>query len=155
MQLSKNFWLSEFTKSQAATRRGLSNVPGPSEIAALRDLVENVLQPIRDHFRVPVSISSGYRSAAVNRAVGGTGTSQHTKGQAADIEVSGVSNRDLAEWIRDNLPFDQVILEGYNAAEGPNSGWVHVSYRKNSPRRSVLTAQFINGRAHYSRGINA
>lgn len=154
MQLSKNFWLAEFTQSQVATRLGISNNPNPHEIAALRQLAENVLQPIRDHFGKPVVINSGFRSPQVNHRIGGAASSQHTRGEAADIEIPGVSNLELAKWIRDNLEVDQLILEGYNPLVGPSSGWVHVSWRAN-PRQSVLTATFTNGRAHYSRGINA
>jgi len=155
MQLSKNFWLDEFIKSQAATRLGLSNTPDAEHLKNLTALTQNVLQPIRDHYKKPVIINSGYRSPAVNRAVGGTGTSQHSRGEAADIEIPGVSTVDLARWIRDNLKFDQLILEGYDPAQGPNSGWVHVSYNTTRLRHSVLTARFVGGRAHYSKGIYA
>jgi len=153
MQLSKNFWLSEFTKSQTATRLGLINMPNSAEIAALRQLSERVLQPIRDHFGKPVVINSGYRSAVVNQRIGGAASSQHTRGEAADIEIPGISNFELADWIRKNIEFDQLILEGYNPAAGPSSGWVHVSYN-NAPRKSVLTATFQNGRASYTGGLN-
>ncbi len=102
MQLSKNFWLAEFTQSQVATRLGISNNPNPHEIAALRQLAENVLQPIRDHFGKPVVINSGFRSPRVNHQIGGAASSQHTRGEAADIEIPGVSNLELAKWIRDN-----------------------------------------------------
>ena len=155
MQLSKNFWLEEFLKSQAATRFGLSNKPSPEYVENLRELAVNILQPIRDHFKLPVIINSGYRSAAVNRAVGGSATSQHSVGEAADIEIPGITTVALAKWIQDNLNFDQLILEGFDPRQGPNSGWVHVSYSNKRARKSVLTATFTGGKASYANGINA
>ena len=141
LKFSENFNLVEFTKSQTAERRNIKNIPGPAEIAALQELVTKVLQPVRDHFKRPMSINSGYRSPELNAAIGGARTSQHTKGQAADIEIAGISNYELASWIADNLSFDQVILEFYDPAEGPNSGWVHVSYVDDSSnRKQKLTA---------------
>jgi zinc D-Ala-D-Ala carboxypeptidase len=154
MQLSKNFFLGEFTKSQTATRFGLENSPTQDQIAALTDLAKNVLQPVRDQFG-PVTISSGFRSAALNRAIGGSSTSQHSRGEAADFEAVGISNLRVAEWIRDNLEFDQLILEGFNPAQGANSGWIHVSYTTSGQnRKQVLTARFVGGRAQYSKGLN-
>lgn len=150
LKLSENFNMVEFTKSQTAERRNIKNIPGPAEIAALQSLVTEVLQPVRDHFKRPMSINSGYRSPELNAAIGGARTSQHTKGQAADIEIPGVANYDLAVWIAENLDFDQLILEFYDPAEGPNSGWVHVSYvDKGSNRKQRLTAlkggKYVNG----------
>ncbi|NES80891.1 MAG: DUF882 domain-containing protein [Moorea sp. SIO2B7] len=125
MQLSKNFYLSEFTKSQTASRRGINNQPGEREIANLKLLCEKVLQPTRDHFNQPIIISSGYRSPKLNRAINGSSTSQHMQGQAADFEIPGIDNYDLAYWIWKNLNYDQLILEFYT---GGNSGWVHCGY---------------------------
>lgn len=151
MKLSKNFSLSEFTKSQTASRRGISNKPGPHHVDNLSELVQNVLQVVRDHFG-PVVISSGFRSRELNAAIGGTNNSQHSKGEAADFEVIGVSNAVVAEWIRDNLEFDQLILEFYTPGE-PNSGWVHVSYKEDNNRNEVLTAVKEGGRVVYKRGL--
>lgn len=128
MQLSKNFYLSEFVSSQTASRFRLDNTPTEKVISNLRLLTEKVLQPIRDHFEKPVIISSGYRSLAVNRAIGSTDKSQHIKGEAADFEIPNVDNYTLAKWIEKNLNYDQLILEFYT---GGNSGWIHVGY---SPR---------------------
>lgn len=128
MQLSKNFHLSEFTHSQVASRFGLNNTPTDKIIDNLKLLCEKVLQPIRDNYNKPVVISSGYRSSAVNRAVGGSNRSQHRFGQAADFTIPSVDNWDLAQWIWKNLNYDQLILEFYT---GGNSGWIHVGY---SPR---------------------
>lgn len=128
MQLSKNFHLSEFTRSQTASRQNIINVPNSHHILALKLLCEKVLQPIRDHFDKPVIISSGYRSPELNRAIGGSSKSQHMKGEAADFEITGIDNYELAKWIERNLNYDQLILEFYT---GENSGWIHVGY---SPR---------------------
>ena len=151
MNLSKHFSLAEFTKSQTAIRRGINNNPTAAHKAAMVALCENVLEPVRAHFGKPVKVSSGYRSRALNAAVGGSNSSQHSKGEAADIEIPGVDNRRLAHWIAANCPFDQLILEGAKRGN-PNAGWVHVSYGPRN-RRQQLTATFVNGRAQYSRGI--
>lgn len=126
MRLSKNFVLSEFTKSDLAVRFGLDNTPTDDALRNLQNLVDFVLQPIADHFK-KVIVRSGYRSPKVNQKAGGAENSQHMKGEAGDIEVPGVSNYDLAVWIEKNLEFDQLILEFYTSGI-PDSGWVHVSY---------------------------
>jgi hypothetical protein len=141
MKLSPNFHLSEFTKSQAAVRRGLDNRPGEAELSALRLLCEKVLEPTRAHFGKPLLISSGYRSPAVNRAIGGARNSQHVKGEAADFEIPGVSNVEVCRWMEVNLNYDQLILEFYIPGQ-PNSGWVHVSYRQ-PYRNQELTARRV------------
>jgi len=154
MKLSKNFSLAEFTKSQTAERKGIDNTPEGKHMDAAVALFEDVVQPVRDHFG-PTTINSGYRSPALNDAVGGSITSQHCKGQAADIEVPGVANADLANWIVENLEFDQVILEFYTKGI-PDSGWVHVSYKADGEnRKSILTASRVDGKTVYSEGINS
>lgn len=159
MQLSPHFHLSEFTASQTAARRGLDNTPSELAIANLARLCNQILEPTRKHFGRPVVISSGYRAPAVNRAVGGSGTSQHCKGEAADFEIPGVSNVVVAKWIAANLLFDQLILEFYTPGE-PNSGWIHASHA--APFRSqLLTAQRVRSnipgrmRTHYVSGLVA
>lgn len=144
MQITPHFSLAELTR----TTTGLGNHPTPVEIDRLRVLCVNVLEPIRAHFGRPVRVNSAFRSERVNRAVGGTPTSQHRLGEAADIEIGGVSNRDLARWIAANLDFDQVILENHDPRD-PSSGWVHVSYRVKRNRNQGLT--FAGGR--YVTGI--
>lgn len=140
MRLSKNFTLSEMTKSQTAERKGIHNYPSLTEIDNLIKLSEKVLQPVRDHFKKPVTINSGFRCLELNRALGSKDSSQHTKGMAADIEIAGVPNKELAEWIRDNLEFDQLILEFYYPEKNdPNSGWVHVSFNSENNRKQCLT----------------
>ena len=127
-------------KSQQGARLGLDNTPPPAVITALKTLCERVLEPVRKQFGRPMAINSGYRSPAVNKAVGGAADSQHVRGEAADIEIPGLANGDIAIWIRDNLAFDQLILEAYRPGQ-PSSGWVHVSFTTRQPlRKSVLTA---------------
>lgn len=145
--LSKNFTLAELTVSQAASRNGIDNIPGPAQIAALRLLCEKVLQPIRDHYGKPVVVSSGYRSPKVNRAVGGSPTSQHVAGEAADITVPGVSNYALCDWIHRNLNYDQLIYEFGEA------GWCHVSYSAKRLRNAELSAVKRAGKTVYLTGI--
>lgn len=136
MKLSRNFSLSELTKSQTALRMGIDNNPTPEGLYNLHLLCDNILQPLREHYGRPVTISSGYRSEDLCVAIGSSRKSQHAKGQAADFEVMGVDNKEVAEWIRDVLDFDQLILEFYEDGE-PNSGWIHCSYAEDN-RGSVL-----------------
>ena len=152
MRLSKNFMLAEFEKSQTAIRLGYNNEVPSQHLSNVRALVNNVLQPVRDQFG-PVTITSGYRSKFLNQAIGGSTRSQHCSGMAADFEVPGLSNYDLAVWIRDNLEFDQLILEGHRR-HVIGSGWVHCSYTEYTQnRKETLTAEFVNGRARYSKGL--
>lgn len=127
MQLSAHFTLAELTRSQTAARNGIDNTPDDRAIAALKALAQNILEPVRNHFGKPFSPSSGFRCPQLNFKVGSSPSSQHITGQAADFEVPDVSNLELAEWIRDNLAFDQLILEFYEPGK-PNAGWVHCSY---------------------------
>jgi len=154
MNLTKNFTLAEMTKSETALRHGIDNTPGEQEICALKVLAENVLQPIRDHFQKGVKINSAYRSPEVNQKVGGSRTSDHCRGQAADIEIPGVANAELAQWIVDNLEFRQVILEFYTQGI-PDSGWVHVSYVPEDNKKQVLTATKKDGKTVYLNGLVA
>lgn len=148
--LSANFTLQEMTKSQTATRQGIDNTPTDSHVNSLQSLCREVMEPVRDEFKRPVTVTSGYRSKALCKAIGSKATSQHAKGEAADFEISGVSNHKIAEWIRDNLEFDQLILEFYNP-KGPSSGWVHVSYKGvDVNRKECLT---YNGK-RYSKGLS-
>ena len=135
-QITKNFTLSELTYSDTAKKKNLDNMPSQTEYNNMKTLCEKVLQPIRDHFDKPLIINSCYRGKQLNEAVGGAKTSQHCKGQAADIEIKGMSNYDLACWIRDNMEFDQLILEFTdNIKNDINAGWVHVSYVSPSQNR--------------------
>jgi zinc D-Ala-D-Ala carboxypeptidase len=154
MKLSENFTLSEMTKSETALRHNLDNTPGDAEIANLKRLAERVLQPVRDHYKTGVKVNSGFRHPNVNAAVGGSKTSDHCQGQAADIEIPGVANADLAQWIVNNLDFTQVILEFYTPGV-PDSGWVHVSYVEGNLKKQVLTAMKENGKTVYKPGLIA
>ena len=151
MRLSKNFTLKEFTKSQTAERRGIDNTPNDEHLENAEFLFGNVVQKVRDNFG-PTTINSGYRGPELNEAVGGSKKSQHCHGQAADIEVPGVSNYEVAKWITDNCDFDQVILEFYTPGI-PDSGWVHVSYKQEGNRKSILTAMKENGKTVYKVGL--
>ena len=151
MRLSKNFTLAEFTKSQTATRRGIDNTPNDDHLEAAKELFENVVQPVRDNFGLTV-INSGYRGPDLNEAVGGSSKSQHCKGEAVDIECPGKSNYEIAKWIEDTLDFDQLILEFYTPGI-PDSGCVHVSYKPEGNRKSILTAMKENGKTVYKNGL--
>ena len=148
MNLSKNFSLSELTKSQTAERKGIDNVPSEEHIQNLIHLAETVLQPIRNEFGRPVVISSGYRSPELCEAIGSSSKSQHAKGEAADFEVPGMDNKVLATWISKNTEFDQLILEFYKEGD-PNSGWVHCSAVKEGTRKQVLKASKEEGKTKY------
>lgn len=127
MRLSYNFSLWEMTKSQTADRLRINNEPDEAQTENLRLLCKHGLEPVRKHYSVPIRPSSGFRSAALNEALGSGPNSQHTKGQAADFEVPWVDNMALALWIMDNVVYDQLILEYYKE-DVPNSGWIHLSY---------------------------
>ena len=145
MKLTENFTLQELIKSQTALRKGINNKPAsPDIVVNLQTLCEKVLQPVREHFGKPVTVNSGYRCPKLNKAIGSSSKSQHTKGLAADIEIPGVSNKELAEYIESNLPFDQLILEFYNGVD-PNSGWVHVSYVNDDKNRKQTLTINANG----------
>ena len=148
MKLSANFSLAELTKTNV---RQFDNTPSMQVIDNLQALVDNVLQPIRNKFG-PVTVTSGYRSPEVNKAIGGSATSDHCFGFAADFEVAGVDNKELARWVADNLKFKQLILEFYTKGV-PDSGWVHVSYDKTNLTQKVMTATKVGGRTVYSPGI--
>ena len=154
MQLTTNFSLHELTKSETALRLNLDNTPGPVETEYLKLLAENVLQPIRDHFQKGVKVNSGFRSIETNQATGGSSKSDHCKGQAADIEIPGVANSDLAQWIMDNLDYTQLILEFYTPGI-PDRGWVHVSYDPENLKKQELTAMKVAGKTQYVPGLVA
>jgi hypothetical protein len=154
MKLSPNFSLNELTQSETALRKGLDNEATPEIISALQLLAVNVLQPIRDHYVKGVKVNSGYRSPEVNASVGGSKTSDHCKGQAADIEIPGVANAELAEYIKERLQFTQLILEFYTQGV-PDSGWVHVSYDPSNLKKQVMTAVRRDGKTVYLPGLVA
>lgn len=142
LRLSDHFTLAEMTHSQTAVRSGLDNTPDEVTVQNLRQLVEHVLEPLRLYLGKPVLISSGYRSKAVNAAIGGAASSQHCLGQAADIQVHTLTVANLAQTIRQlGLPYDQLIDEF--------GDWVHVSYGPRQ-RREALIARKVNGKTIYT-----
>ncbi|VAW67852.1 hypothetical protein MNBD_GAMMA08-89 [hydrothermal vent metagenome] len=148
-KLSAHFTLAEMIKSETAARKGIDNMPPDDLIPKLKHLCEELLEPIRNHYGVPIRPNSGYRGVELNKEVGGSKTSQHCKAEAVDVEVPGVTNYDLAVWIKDNLKFDKLILEFYQPGV-PGSGWVHVSLKADEEvnREEVLTYSnrtFSNG----------
>ena len=153
-QLSANFTLKELTKSDTATRLGLDNTPDDAALENLKTLCEKVLQPVRDRFGKSVTVNSAYRSPESNAAVNGSKSSDHCKGMAADIEIAGIANADLAKWIMDNLDYTQLILEFYTQGI-PDSGWVHVSYDPNNLKKQELTAVKVAGKTQYLQGLQA
>ena len=149
MKLTENFSLNELTKSQTAERKGIDNTPSAEHQENLKSLCEMILQPIRDHFGQVVSVSSGYRSPELCVAIGSSTKSQHAKGQASDFEIFGVSNKELADWIDENLDYDQLILEYWKGEDEPNSGWVHCSFNTQGNRKQYLRAYKENGSTKY------
>ena len=149
MKLTQNFSLNELTKSQTAERKGIDNTPSTEHQENLKSLCEMILQPIRDHFGQVVSVSSGYRSPELCTAIGSKITSQHARGEAADFEIFGVSNKELADYIDQNLDYDQLILEYWKGDNEPNSGWVHCSYTDGNNRKQYLRAYKENGSTKY------
>jgi len=149
MNLTENVSLKELTKSESATRFGISNEPTEEALSNLQKLATHILQPIRDHFGKPLIITSGYRSPELCLKIGSTTTSQHTKGQASDFEIGGIANKDLSDWIHQNLDYDQLILEFWKP-EDANSGWVHCSYKgEGQNRKQYLRAFTENGKTKY------
>jgi hypothetical protein len=151
MKLSEHLSLSEVVRSESAKRRGISNMPTEAHIANFKLLAEKVFQPIREHFRCPIHISSGYRSKELNAAIGGSLTSQHCQGEAIDIDMdgtpNGVTNRMVFDYIKDNLEFDQLI---YEFGDANNPDWVHVSYESSGKqRKQILKAVRNNGKTSY------
>ena len=151
MKLSEHLDLSEVTRSDMAKRKGLSNMPTPEHIENFKKLAENIFEPIRKHFGVPIMISSGYRSKELNKAIGGSLTSQHCLGQALDLDMdgtpNGVTNKMVFDFIKDNLEYDQLISE-FGTKEKPD--WVHVSYNpKGKQRKQTLRAIKSGGKTAY------
>ena len=153
MHLSRNFSLSELTKSQTALRNGLDNKPSMEEIVALTVLCNNILQPVRDRYG-SFTPNSAFRTVELCKLVGSSEKSQHAKGEAADIEVVGTDNYELAEWIAKNLDFDQLILEFYNS-DDPSSGWVHVSHSrtKGEQRHDIRHTVVQDKKVKYKQGL--
>ena len=150
MKLSAHFDLGEFTRSESAKREGLDNTPTPEHLENIKILCEKVLEPIRLRFG-PINISSGYRGKMLNHFIGGSISSDHCVGRAADIDMddsgTGVTNTEIFNYIKDNLDYDQLIWE-FGTKEKPD--WVHVGYRGKDNRKQTLRATKVNGKSHYS-----
>jgi len=148
MQLSKHLSLAEVMRSETAKRKGVSNMPTPEHLENFKLLAEKVFEPIREHFGVPIHISSGYRSKELNKAIGGSLSSEHCEGRAIDIDVdgsaSGLTNKQVFDFIKENLDFNQLINEF-------DYSWVHVSYNPNGKqRKQVLNAVKVGGKTTYT-----
>ena len=152
MQLSEHLTLAEVTKSQTATRLGIDNDPDAHQLAALKAIAEHIFEPVRNHFGVPIGISSGLRSKALNQAIGGSSRSQHCHGQALDIDADiygGINNRNIFRYIQNHLDFDQLIWE---FGDDNNPAWVHVSFTDDDTNRGqTLRAIKENGKTKYIR----
>ena len=151
MKLSEHLDLAEVTRSETAKRKGISNEPTPEHLENFKKLAQNIFEPIRKHFGVPIHISSGYRSKALNTAIGGSLTSQHCSGEAIDIDMdgssNGVTNKMVFEFIKANLNFDQLIWE-FGTKDNPD--WVHVSFETTGKqRKQILRAYKSGGKTAY------
>lgn len=151
-KLSEHFTLGELVFSETADRKGLDNSPPMKVIPNLKRLCIGILEPIREYTGIPFRPNSGYRSPELNQEIGGSTNSQHCLGEAVDVEVSGISNFDLAKWIEENLDYDQLILECYRSGE-PTSGWVHVSLKSNSKHNRKITLTYTKRK--YANGLVA
>jgi hypothetical protein len=151
-QISKHLSLKECTYSPTAEKLGIvNNNPNKTHIENMKLLAEKVFEPIREHFDMPIKVTSVFRSFNLNQAIKGSITSQHCSGQAMDIDMSnvkGISNKDIFNFIKDNLNFDQLIWEFGNSKE---PDWVHVSYTNNVNRKQILKAKRINGKTIYEK----
>ena len=150
MKLTENFSLKEMTQSQTALKNNIDNEPNAEQIENLKQLCQTILQPIREDFQLPIKITSGFRSPELCEIIGSKSTSQHCANEcaAADFEIPGVDNLDLAIWIKSNLDIDQGILEFYREGE-PTSGWIHCSYAKEGNRNQWLKARREDGSVKY------
>ena len=150
MKISTHLSLSEVTRSDSAKRHGIDNTPTAEHLENFKLLADKVFEPIREHFGVPIFISSGYRSKALNSFIGGSASSQHCKGQAIDIDMDGgngeVTNRMVFDFIKTKLDFDQLIWE---FGTDFNPDWVHVSFVKSGNRKQKLKAVRSGGKTTY------
>ena len=153
MQLSEHLNLNEVTTSGTAKRLGIDNTPTPEHLANLKLVAEKIFEPIRKHFGKPIKVSSGYRSKALNAAVPGSSlTSQHCSGEALDLDqdgmTTGITNKMVFEYVKNNLNFDQLIWE---FGTDSNPDWVHVSWESTGKqRKQILKATRVNGVAKYT-----
>jgi len=147
MNLSRNFTLLELIKSDTAIRKGINNNPSAGQIENLKLLCENILQPVRDHFG-RVKVTSGFRSEQLCLVIGSSVNSQHAQGCAADFECVGVDNAEVADWSKNNLETDRLILEYYTPGE-PRSGGIHCSWVPENRREQFMLAYRSEGKTKY------
>ena len=147
--VSKNISYAEATRSDTAKRLGIDNTPDAEQLENMKRVAENVFQPLREHFGCPIYVSSFFRSEALNRAIGGSSSSTHMKGEAMDLDADvygKISNGVIFHYIKDNLEFDQLIWE---FGDGKNPDWVHVSLSRNNNRNQILVAKRVNAKTVY------
>lgn len=150
MKLTTNLSLAEATYSATALRKGIANEPTVTHLINLRAVANNIFQPCRDYFGKPLRVTSGYRSKELNKAIGGSNNSQHSKGEALDMQsTEGYTNRDLFMFIKDHLEFDQLI--GEFPDDMGEFAWVHCSYKTEGNRGEVLVAYKENGKTRYKK----
>ena len=151
MQLSKNLSLKEVIKSATAIKKGISNEPTKDHLENLKAVAENIFQPLRDYFGVPIAVTSGYRSASLNRIIGGSSTSQHCKGEAIDLDADvygNLTNAAIFGYLKDYTDFDQLIWE---FGDEENPAWVHCSYTRGKNRGELLVAYKDSGKTRYKK----
>jgi len=151
MKLSKNLSLGEAIKSATAIKHGINNRPSGEHLSNLIQIANKVFQPLRDHFGKPIAVTSGYRSQELNDLIGGASGSQHSKGEALDLDADvfgGLENWEIFEFIKNNLEFDQLIWE-FGSDENPD--WVHVSYKSDNNRGEILEAFREDKKIKYAR----
>jgi hypothetical protein len=146
--MTQSFSIKELTYSDTAIRLGIDNTPTDEVLVNLQNVCQFILEPVRNHFDKPITITSGYRSPELCKAIGSSVTSQHTKGESVDFEILGIANKEVSDWIVNHLDYDQCILEFWKPEE-PNSGWVHCSYKPSGNRKMYLRAYKGNGRTIY------
>lgn len=150
--LSKHITYKESVHSDTAKRLGILNKPDENQLKYMKDLATRIFEPLREHFGVPIYISSFFRSRALNKALKGATSSQHMYGQAMDIDADTfgqITNKQIFDYIKDNLPFDQLILE--NVSSDGTGGWVHVSLNGYDNRREILIMEIVNNKQIYKK----
>jgi hypothetical protein len=148
VKLSEHLDLSEIIRSESAKRNGISNMPTPEHIENLKALAEKIFEPIRNHFKVPIRVSSGYRSKELNAKVGGSKSSDHCFGYAIDLDADGTSitNNEIFYFIKDNLKFKQLIFE---FPVNGQASWIHISYQASNLKNEILIAKKLYGKTIY------
>ena len=147
--ISKNISYKEATYSNTAKRLGIDNTPNEEQLENMKHVAENIFQPVREHFNVPIYISSFFRNDALNQAVNGSINSTHKKGEAMDLDADvygKITNAEIFNYIKDNLEFDQLIWE---FGDDKNPAWVHVSLSKRNNRNQILVAKKVDGKTVY------